>query len=471
MVFSSTEFLFAFLPVFLLVQSFLPFRNASYVAFSLLFYFAGEGWYVGIISASVCVNYALGLAIDARPEARPRALLTGLGVALNLLALFTFKYADFACQNLARIGAVQACRPAWHLPLGVSFFTFHAISYLVDIHRRDAHAERSFVRLALYMLMFPQLIAGPILRFHTIAPQLGQREVGARHVRFGLLLFCFGLAQKVLLADTLAHLADSLFAQPAELSSGGAWLAVLAYGLQIYFDFAGYSNMAVGLGWATGFELPKNFDYPYASQSITEFWRRWHISLSRWFRDYLYVPLGGNRTGPVRTYANLLCVFLLCGLWHGAAWTFLAWGAYHGAWLVLERLGWGRRLAALPRALRHVYALLVVLIGWVLFRADSLSDAWLLCVKMFSPAPGSAPLVQVVTRTELLALLLAVPFCLPALPQRLGRGLAVIGERPWPEPIGPTAYIGGALVGALVFVAVAAKVLTSAYSPFIYFRF
>jgi alginate O-acetyltransferase complex protein AlgI len=472
MVFSSIEFLFAFLPVFLLVQSFLPFRNASYVAFSLLFYFVGEGWYVAVVVASLCVNYGLGRAIEAQTDARRRTLVTGLGVALNLLSLFTFKYAAFFCENLLAGGVIASCRPAWHLPLGVSFFTFHALSYLVDIHRRDAQAERSFVRLGLYMLMFPQLIAGPILRFHSIAPQLARREVGLRHVHFGLLLFCFGLAQKVLLADTLAHLADGLFAHSADLGTRGAWLAVLAYTLQIYFDFAGYSNMAVGLGWTTGFDLPKNFDYPYASASITEFWRRWHISLSRWFRDYLYVPLGGNRQGAGRTYANLLCVFLLCGLWHGAAWTFILWGAYHGAWLVLERLGGARVLGKLPRVLRHTYALLVVMVGWVLFRADTLSGAGLLLSRMFSlvasPPLQPSPLL---TRTELLALLCAIPFCSPALPQRLGRWLGVTSERPWPEPLARHAYLGGALVGVVVFVAIATKVLTGAYSPFIYFRF
>jgi alginate O-acetyltransferase complex protein AlgI len=472
MVFSSIEFLFVFLPVFLLAQSFLPLRNASYVAFSLLFYFVGEGWYVTVVVASLCVNYGLGRAIEAQTDARWRTLVTGLGVALNLLSLFTFKYAGFFCENLLASGAIASCRPAWHLPLGVSFFTFHALSYLVDIHRRDAQAERSFVRLGLYMLMFPQLIAGPILRFHAIAPQLARREVGLRHVHFGLLLFCFGLAQKVLLADTLAHLADGLFAHGADLGTGGAWLAVLAYTLQIYFDFAGYSNMAVGLGWTTGFDLPKNFDYPYASASITEFWRRWHISLSRWFRDYLYLPLGGNRRGASRTYANLLCVFLLCGLWHGAAWTFILWGAYHGAWLVLERLGGARLLEKLPRVLRHVYALLVVMVGWVLFRADTLSGAGLLLRRMFSlvPSPPLQP-SPLLTRTELLALLCAIPFCLPALPQRLGRWLGVTGERPWPEQLAPHAYLGGALVGVVVFVAIATKVLTGAYSPFIYFRF
>ncbi|MEO8179330.1 MAG: MBOAT family protein [Deltaproteobacteria bacterium] len=471
MVFSSIEFLFVFLPIFLLAQSLLPFRNATYVAFSLLFYFVGEGWYVAVVLASACVNYALGRAIEAQPDARRRAIVTGSGVALNLLSLFLFKYAGFFCENLATLAAIATCRPAWHLPLGVSFFTFHAISYLVDIHRRDAHAERSFVHLGLYMLMFPQLIAGPILRFHSIAPQLGRREVGLRHVHFGLLLFCFGLAQKVLLADTLARLADGLFAHAADLGTSGAWLAVLAYTLQIYFDFAGYSNMAVGLGWTTGFDLPKNFDYPYASASITEFWRRWHISLSRWFRDYLYVPLGGNRLGRGRTYANLLCVFLLCGLWHGAAWTFIAWGAYHGAWLVLERLGGARVLAKLPRVLRHGYAVLVVMVGWVLFRADSLSEAGLLLRRMFWLVP-SAPLqpTPIMNRTEMLALCCALVFCLPPLPRQLARWLGVAGERPWPQ-VAPQAYLGGAVVGVVVFVAIATKVLTGAYSPFIYFRF
>jgi alginate O-acetyltransferase complex protein AlgI len=472
MVFSSIDFLFVFLPAFLLVQTFLPCRNLSYVLFSLAFYFVGEGYYSLIVVLSVMVNYALGLAIDAQPTERRRKLLLALGVSLNLLSLFTFKYATFFLGALTVAPDAVAGAHGWHLPLGISFFTFHAISYLVDIYRRDALAERSFVNLSLYMLMFPQLIAGPILRFHTIARQLARRVVTARHVYFGFLLLCLGLGQKILLADTLAGVADALFAQSDALSSRAAWLAVLAYSLQIFFDFAGYSNMAIGLGWMTGFDLPKNFDYPYASQSITEFWRRWHMSLSRWFRDYLYIPLGGNRLGPVRTYVNLLIVFLLCGLWHGAAWTFVLWGAYHGLWLVLERIGGERLLQSLPRPLRHLYALLVVMVGWTLFRADSLAQAGNLLSKMFwIRSATELELGQTIGPAERAAFVLAIAFSTPALPRLAKRWLCVVTEQPLPRHVGARAYVYGTLVGVLVFSAVTTKVLTGSYSPFIYFRF
>jgi alginate O-acetyltransferase complex protein AlgI len=471
MVFSSIEFLFLFLPAFLLAQALLPGKNLVYVLFSLLFYFVGEGWYSLVVVSSVLVNYAVGRALDAQQSPSRRKLAVCLGVSLNLCSLFFFKYAAFFWSNLAG-GRTEPWLTSLHLPLGVSFFSFHAISYLVDIYRRDAKAERSLVNLSLYMLMFPQLIAGPILRFHAVARQLQRRVVTARHIHFGFLLFCVGLGQKVLFADTLAHVADPLFARAESVSTLGAWLATVAYALQLLFDFWGYSNMAIGLGWMTGFELPKNFDYPYVSQSITEFWRRWHMSLSRWFRDYLYVPLGGNRGGPARTYRNLFIVFLLCGLWHGAAWTFIAWGAFHGAWLSIERLGWNRALERLPAPARHLYTMLVVLVGWVLFRAESLGEAGVLLSRMFmlSSAPA-LPLSELLNRQQGLALVGALLFSVPAVPQWLGRWLWAITQRPLPKSVPASVYVCGGLASVALFGAAAVKILTGAYSPFIYFRF
>lgn len=476
MVFSSLEFLFVFLPAFLLAQAFLPWPNGVAVAFSLLFYFVGEGWYSLIVIASVVINYGVGLLIEAQSDERRRRWALGVGVALNASSLIFFKYSSFFADSLGSERAAAWLR-TWHLPLGISFFTFHAISYLVDIFRRDAKAEHSFVNLSLYMLMFPQLIAGPILRFHTIARQLKRRVVTARHLHFGLLLLSLGLAQKVLIADTLAQLADSLFGRSRELSAAAAWLAVVGYTFQIFFDFAGYSNMAIGLGWMMGFDLPRNFDYPYISQSITEFWRRWHMTLSRWFRDYLYIPLGGNRGGPARTYRNLLTVFLLCGLWHGASWTFVVWGAYHGAWLVLERLGGERVLAMLPRVVRHAYVLLVVMVSWTLFRAESLAEAGSILARMFGivPSPpnalGSASLAEVVSNGQLFALAIAALFSAPALPRALGRLVQVASERPLPRHFAPRVYVPGIMLGVALLMVVTTKVLTGAYSPFIYFRF
>lgn len=471
MVFSSVDFLFLFLPLFLLVQNFVPNRNLTFALFSLFFYFVGEGWFVAVVAASVVLNYVFGIRIGAQQDAGARKWMLGIGVAINLVLLVCFKYAGFLAHAL--FGAPPA---SWittiHLPLGISFFTFHAISYLVDVYRHDARAERSFVNLSLYMLMFPQLIAGPILRFHTIAAQLRRRVVGARHVYYGLVLFCLGLGQKVLIADPMAGVADPLFARAETLSPATAWLAAVSYTLQIYFDFGGYSNMAMGLGWMTGFHFPKNFNFPYVARSITEFWRRWHMSLSRWFRDYLYIPLGGNRLGPVRTYRNLMIVFLLCGLWHGAAWTFVLWGAYHGLLLIVERLGWEDLLKKLPRVLQHGYTLLAVIVGWVLFRATNLDQAGALLSKMFFLRQTTdLPFAEILTAEEIIVLAVGVLLSAPLVQRALHRIVAMPLLRPWPRRLPAYAYSLGMAMGLAIFAAASMKILSGAYSPFIYFRF
>lgn len=471
MVFSSIEFLFLFFPVFLLTQTLLPYRNLSYVVLSLLFYFIGGGWYTGIVIASVVVNFTFGLWIDRNEAPGARGWTLAAGVGCNLGLLFFFKYAGFCAQNVT-----GAAKDSWvatiPLPLGISFFTFHAISYLVDIYRKDARAERSFVNLALYMLMFPQLIAGPILRFHTIARQLRRRVVTSRHVYYGLALFCFGLGQKVLLADELAGICDPLFARWQTLGTGTAWLAAVSYSLQIFFDFGGYSNMAIGLGWVSGFYLPRNFNYPYVSQSITEFWRRWHMSLSRWFRDYLYIPLGGNRHGRFRTYFNLVIVFLLCGLWHGAAWTFVAWGAYHGVLLVLERLGFEDLLRRLPRPFRHGYTMLAVILGWVLFRAESIRQALSITKRMLIyTVTDEVGVMQLLTGEGLAVLIAALIFATPIVPRILRMIMAYPALPPWRRAMPAGAYALGGVLALAVFSASAVRVLSGSYSPFIYFRF
>ncbi len=471
MVFSSVDFLFLFLPVFLLAQFFLPYRNATFVVFSAVFYFIGEGWYTGVIAVSVVANYAFGLAIDRAAPGSMKKWSLGLGVSANLALLFFFKYAGFFAENFA-----GARHGSWitniHLPLGISFFTFHAISYLVDIYRHDAKAERSFVNLSLYMLMFPQLIAGPILRFHTVARQLKRRVVTTRHIYHGGVLFCLGLGQKVLLADTMAGVADPLFARWQALSPQTAWLATIAYALQIYFDFAGYSNMAIGLGRMTGFHFPRNFNYPYISRSITEFWQRWHMSLSRWFRDYLYIPLGGNRHGNLRTYRNLMIVFLLCGLWHGAAWTFVLWGAYYGLLLVIERLGFERVLHKTPAPFQHAYALLAVAVGWVLFRSNTLEQAAGMLGRMFFLVrPVDVPIGDALDGRQWAALVAAIVFSTPIIARLLGHWMLMPAPRPWPQRVATLHYAVGIAVSVTVLGASAVKVLTGSYSPFIYFRF
>src|SRR3954452_11314087 len=374
MVFSSSVFLFYFLPLFLICYFALPFKNLVLLVFSLFFYAWGEALYVLLMIASGLGNWAAARWIAANSESRSRArALLALGVALNLSGLFVFKYLGFFVESWNGVlPAASLPVPQIHLPIGISFFTFHATSYLVDVYRGDFPAERKAVNVLLYIAMFPQLIAGPIVRFGTVRKEIHQRQVTIEKFALGIKFFIIGLGQKVLLANTLATPVDAIYKIPTEnLDAAMAWLAAIGYSLQIYFDFVGYSNMAIGLGLMIGIYFPLNFNYPYMAQSITEFWRRWHITLSTWFRDYLYIPLGGNRAGPVRTYANLMAVFLLCGLWHGASWTFVVWGLYHGLFLVIERIGLGAALQRVGREYRHLYVLLVVTVGWVFFRAET----------------------------------------------------------------------------------------------------
>jgi alginate O-acetyltransferase complex protein AlgI len=471
MVFSSVEFLFVFFPAFLLAQSLLPNRNITYLLFSVAFYFFGEGWYTGVLILSTIMNFGFGFWIDQPSTPRARKIAISASVAANLALLFVFKYANFFCT--AVLGGSQATWLASiHLPLGISFFTFHAISYLVDVYRGNVRAERSFINVALYITMFPQLIAGPIIRFHTIADQLRRRMVTGQNVYYGFTLFCFGMGQKVLLADPLAGICDPLFTRWETLTISSAWLAALAYTFQIFLDFAGYSNMAIGLGWMTGFYFPQNFNYPYVSRSITEFWRRWHMSLSRWFRDYLYIPLGGNRHGPLRTYRNLICVFLLCGLWHGAGWTFLIWGAYYGVLLVIERLGFGALLQRLPVLLQHLYAMLAVIFGWVLFRADDITQARVIIRKMILPIrPGELAIDHYFTGEQVAVLVLAAIFSTPVVARVLMNFMALPGVPPWRRDLPTRAYRFGATAAVVVLGGSAIKILTGSYSPFIYFRF
>ena len=376
MVFSSSVFLFYFLPLFLICYFALPFKNLVLLVFSLFFYAWGEGLYVLLMIASGIGNWALARWIADNSGSRARAILA-IGVALNLAGLFVFKYLGFFVESWNDIVPAATLRvPYIHLPIGISFFTFHAISYLVDVYRGDFKAERDPVKVLLYIAMFPQLIAGPIVRFGTVRKEIHERVVTVEKFALGLKFFIIGLGQKVLIANTLAVPVDAIYKIPVEnLDAPLAWLANAGYALQIYFDFAGYSNMAIGLGLMIGIYFPLNFNYPYIAQSITEFWRRWHITLSTWFRDYLYIPLGGSRAGAYRTYFNLMVVFLLCGLWHGAKWTFVVWGLYHGFFLILERAGLGAALQRIGSEFRHLYVILVVTVGWVFFRADDLSQA------------------------------------------------------------------------------------------------
>jgi len=479
MVFSSIIFIFYFLPVFLLGYYLSGWRTGVLLAGSAAFYVWGEGPYILLLAALILANYAGSRALAASPHTgRRRALLVGL-ITLDLGVLAVFKYAGFVARNL-NVMLLGAPFPEIHLalPLGISFFTFQLISYVADVYWRRVEAEPSLTRFAAYILMFPHLIAGPIVRFANIAAELHSDRRNSGRIGLGVQYFIVGLCQKVLVANSVAPLADHAFGLPAgSLDIATAWLGALAYSLQIYFDFCGYSNMAIGLAFMLGFTFPKNFDHPYASRSITEFWRRWHISLSSWFRDYVYIPLGGNRGGRLKTVRNLLVVFLLTGVWHGAAWTFVAWGLYHGAFLLIERFGVGRLLAVAPRAVGHAYTLLAVLVGWVLFRANGMRQALDYLTAMVG-ANGLAPLPLdtrlLLNAQSLGAIAAGLVFAVPTLPWLLDRWRAPrLDAAPWLEPRLDTQGVHVLatpvlVVGLVVSIALLAG---STLNPFLYFRF
>jgi alginate O-acetyltransferase complex protein AlgI len=481
--FTEPTFLFLFLPI-LLALYFATFSrehgrygNWLLLIASIIFYANGGGAFTWLMLASIAFNYWMAIAVDrGRASGRAKAILAA-AVAVDLIVLGVFKYANFFADNVNTIflalGVHPVVMPRVLLPIGISFFTFHAISYVVDVYRRDATAQKSPVHAALYLLLFPQLIAGPIIRYRDLADQLATRIVTLDDFAYGVRRFVIGLAKKVLIANVVAGPADKMFALPFDqLSAAHAWLGIVCYTLQIYFDFSGYSDMAIGLGRMFGFTFPENFRWPYIAGSVQEFWRRWHISLSTWFRDYLYVPLGGNRVSPARTYGNLVTVFFLCGLWHGASWNFVIWGLFHGLFLAIERVvsrrpGSSGRGEPGPRLFRsgllHVYTLLVVMIGWVFFRADTLPGAlaFLKAMAGLSPAMPTPFSVQWYLTPELwLALSAGVVGSMPWVP-----AIAREREPSWTLGLVSTAALV-ALLGASVM-----QMAARTYNPFIYFRF
>ena len=395
MVFSSFAFLWIFLPA-VLIGAVLTHRKGSnlfLLAASLFFYAWGEPKYIVLLLFSVTLNYLAGLLIGRCEKPFPRRLVTAAGIAANLLLLGYFKYFNFFAGSLnALLGKDLIALRAIALPIGISFYTFQSVSYLADLCRGTIRVQRSWFKLALYISFFPQLIAGPIVKYRDIEPYLENRTLSLTDTVSGLKRFCYGLGKKVLLANTLGFTVDEILKRPiGELPSVLCWTASIFYTLQIYFDFSGYSDMAIGLAKALGFTFRENFDLPYCSRSVREFWRRWHISLSNWFRDYLYIPLGGNRRGALRTVLNLLIVFFATGLWHGAQWNFVLWGLFHGFFLILERvIRLPEPKSFLTKLLRSIYTLFIVNTGWVLFRADSIRAALQQLGRMFRSVPGTA---------------------------------------------------------------------------------
>ena len=423
-------------------------RNGLLLLFSLAFYAWGEPTYVFLMLGAILANYLLAFRV------RESRLVFVCAVALDLGMLAVFKYLDLLIS--AANGLFRLNLPGAHLalPIGISFYTFQILSYVIDVRRGDVPPARNLVDFAAYVSMFPQLIAGPIVRYVDVAADLRRLNGDISTAAAGARRFCMGLAKKVLLANTLASAADTAFGMTGSLNFGGAWAGLIAYALQIYFDFSGYSDMAIGLGKMLGFSFPENFRYPYVSLSVKEFWRRWHLSLSTWFRDYLYIPLGGSRRGKGHTLLNLLIVFALCGLWHGANWTFLLWGLWHGLFLCLERLSFMKKLQeALPKWVRWCYTALVVLLGWVLFRADSLALALQYAGNLFSLE--GVWISEVLTVQSGAALLAGIVCCLPL-------------PRPRQNALTETVYT---LIALALLAACALCLAGGTYNPFIYFRF
>lgn len=482
--FTAPTFLFLFLPVVLAAYSVTPkpLRNLILLIASIIFYAEGEKYYTLVMIFSIVFNYTAGLVLQNAAAPAMRKTLLVAGVAVNLGLLATYKYANFIVGNLnVVLGAMHLAamhlKPV-HLPIGISFFTFHALSYITDVYRREVRAMRRFDSFALYITLFPQLIAGPIIRYKIICNQFSDRQVTLEGFSEGIRRFVIGLGKKLLIANTVALAADQIFKAPhtEQLTPGVAWLGIVCYTLFIYFDFSGYSDMAIGLGRMFGFVFPENFNYPYISSSITDFWRRWHITLSSWFRDYLYIPMGGNRRRPIRVYFNLLTVFFLCGLWHGATWSFVIWGLYHGVFLIIERLGLGKWVEEKLGPLRHAYVLLVVMFGWVFFNSRDLSQAITYLTVMAGLRHGSGVEYNVavyLNHAVLMALAAGIIGSTPIVPRV---------RAAWNRSAARAAESGSLLMDVLgrgVSVALLAVIYVGctmmsahgSYSPFIYYRF
>lgn len=468
MVFSSMTFLCVFLPVLFMLYYTVKgtkLRNFLLIASSLLFYAYGEPVYIILMIISTMFNYLFGLMLSTEKE-RQRKLILFFSVLINLGLLGVFKYTDMVVETVNALAGTALQAPGIKLPIGISFYTFQAMSYVIDVYRKEVDVQKNYFNILLYVSFFPQLIAGPIVKYHDVQEQINQRHADPERIAKGMRRFILGLSKKVLISNTVAAAADAVFGFGlGDINILSAWIGAIAYALQIYFDFSGYSDMAIGLGHMFGFHFLENFDYPYVSRSIKEFWRRWHISLSTWFKEYLYYPLGGNRKGKARTVTNKWIVFFSTGLWHGASWTFVAWGLWHGLFQMIEEF---LPMNKLPRLLGHIYALLVVIVGFVLFRAESFEQGLHVISQMFTGfhfgETQQMLAFEQLTPVFLLMSGLGIIISMPVLPQlqmRLTPGSTL------EKAVIPLTYVGTIVLLLLCILSLSG----GTYNPFIYFRF
>ena len=461
-------FVFMFLPIvcatYLLARKEL--QNYILLIASILFYAWGEPRYLAIMILTILVNYIGANYISRSHNAMHRKLLLIATIVVDLSFLFYFKYFNFVMDNINQLFHTQINFIDVVMPIGISFYTFQALSDVVDVYRNEVKAQRDIYKLALYITLFPQLVAGPIVKYHDVDEQISDRTVTFDKVAYGVKRFIVGLAKKMLIANTLGAVADKIFTQPVEnFDALTAWIGAIAYTLQLYYDFSGYSDMAIGLGSIFGFKFLENFNYPYISKSITEFWRRWHISLSTWFKEYLYIPLGGNRVSKRRNLFNLFVVFLATGVWHGASWNFIFWGLWHGAFIIFEKItGWHKKDGGLKiNIAQHIYTMFAFVIGWVMFRADNMAYAWDYLKNMFgliSEHKITYKLPYYIDNIEIITFAVAILCAMP-----IFRGmLEVKYERKILRTI-----INIWLI--VLFVLSASSIAASTYNPFIYFRF
>jgi len=466
MVFSSLLFLFIYFPIVLLVyySSPIKWRNVILLLFNIVFYSWGEPIYILLMMVSIGIDYLLGLMLEKnRENTRKSKLIVISSIGFNIGLLIFFKYTDFIIENLSHIRGLEQLEPlGLALPIGISFYTFQKLSYIIDVYRQESKPQKNFVTFATFVTLFPQLIAGPIIQYRDLDSQLEKREYKIEVFASGVTIFVVGLGKKVLLANNIGILWEVYQATNLqELSVVGAWIGALAFTFQIYFDFSGYSDMAIGIGRMLGFEFKPNFNYPYCARSITEFWRRWHISLSSWFRDYVYIPLGGNRKGKSRWLFNILLVWMATGLWHGASWNFLLWGFYYGILLIVEKVFLTKWLEKIPRVFSHFYTMFLVIIGWIIFAMEDIRMGLAYLGKMFGL--GETSFIQEVDlyylRNYMIMLILVIFGSLPL-------GKIVIKKMPEKQKFIVT------VVGMLFILFLSTGYLVdSTYNPFLYFRF